>query len=370
MRAGARYDDAWLADQPMAQRLAREWPVLYLDPPLSIARAYREGRVRGLWSDRLQAVGPGLVRLRLFAPPSRHRGMLVAVTDLLVRWQLRSALRRLRRRVDVVLSIADDPFLRVLDTDRFVYWARDDFTSGATLMGVPARRLEAADERVAARADAVVAVSEPLVEKWRRLGREPVHIPNGCDARSLRGARRRPRPRDVLVPPPIIGYLGGLSERIDLGLLETLAEHGHSLLLLGARQQTLATERVERLLSFPNVQWLGSRPHEEIAPYLGAMRVGLVPYTRSAFNRASFPLKTLEYLAAGLPVVATDLPAIRWLDFDDVRIASGTARYVQAVDEALRAPDGPTERTRRQQFAAQHDWDERARTMATVLRGD
>jgi hypothetical protein len=38
------------------------------------------------------------------------------------------------------------------------------------------------------------------------------------------------------------------------------------------------------------------------------MDVGLTPYADTPFNQASFPLKTLEYLSAGLPVVSTDLP--------------------------------------------------------------
>ena len=37
--------------------------------------------------------------------------------------------------------------------------------------------------------------------------------------------------------------------------------------------------------------------------YMAALKVGLTPYGDNEFNRASFPLKTLEYLSAGIAVV-------------------------------------------------------------------
>ena len=71
----------------------------------------------------------------------------------------------------------------------------------------------------------------------------------------------------------------------------------------------------------------GSAPRQfqELPSYLRVIDVGLTPYSQSDFNRASFPLKTLEYLAAGRPVVASDLPANRWLDTSHVSIAADAA---------------------------------------------
>ncbi len=80
--------------------------------------------------------------------------------------------------------------------------------------------------------------------------------------------------------------------------------------------------------------WVGRRAFEELPAYLRLMNVGLTPYTDTPFNRASFPLKTLEYLAAGLPVVSTDLPATRWLNTDLVRIADSQSDFVSAVLDA------------------------------------
>ncbi len=96
--------------------------------------------------------------------------------------------------------------------------------------------------------------------------------------------------------------------------------------------------------------------------------VGLVPYTHSLFNEGSFPLKTLEYLAAGLPVVATDLPAIRWLGCPDVDVADAPDAFAAAVRTLVDRP-GPNlqGRERRRSFAREHDWERRAEAFVEVL---
>jgi teichuronic acid biosynthesis glycosyltransferase TuaH len=88
--------------------------------------------------------------------------------------------------------------------------------------------------------------------------------------------------------------------------------------------------------------------------------VGLVPYRDSAFNRGSFPLKTLEYLAAGRAVVATGLPATRWLATGLICIADGAACFADQVDRLLAQPRTPDMLADRQAFAARHSWAGRA----------
>ena len=84
-----------------------------------------------------------------------------------------------------------------------------------------------------------------------------------------------------------------------------------------------------------------------------------MPYTLSRFNRASFPLKALEYLAAGRPVAATDLPALRALGTDLIHITT-PASFADQVDQLLTQPRTPHLAARCQAFAAQHTWARRA----------
>jgi len=96
------------------------------------------------------------------------------------------------------------------------------------------------------------------------------------------------------------------------------------------------------------------------------MTVGLVPYADSAFNRGSFPLKTLEYLAGGRATIATDLPSVRWLSTDLVTRAS-SEQFAGAVEMALSIPTDPAVVDSRRAFARTHDWDQRAREFGAAI---
>jgi len=68
---------------------------------------------------------------------------------------------------------------------------------------------------------------------------------------------------------------------------------------------------VERsALQAPNLHVLGARPYSQLPAYVQAFDVGIIPYIESPWTRTVDPLKLLEYLAAGIPVVASRCP--RW----------------------------------------------------------
>lgn len=113
--------------------------------------------------------------------------------------------------------------------------------------------------------------------------------------------------------------------------------------------------------------WVGRKPFEVIPSYLRLIDVGIVPYGNSPFNRGSFPMKTLEYLAAGRPVVATDLPSIRWLDTSLVTMAGGAAEFADAVDRSLAETRSPALVAERMAFAARHDWAGRAADLLAAI---
>jgi teichuronic acid biosynthesis glycosyltransferase TuaH len=246
-----------------------------------------------------------------------------------------------------------------------VYYAKDDFSAAVDLIGGSADKIRASEEWCAQHADLVVAHSPTLMERWKAY--EPLFIPNGVNPADFAATDVAMDPVDVELPRPIAGFVGHLSNRIDVSLLEAVAARGRSLLLIGPRQPTFELERMDRLLALPNVSWLGERAYHDLPSYLRVIDVGLVPYTRSAFNEASFPLKTLEYLAAGRPVVATRLPAIEWLATDLVRIADDPERFADEVDAAVHEGLGPEMVARRRAYANEHSWSSRVQALAGAL---
>lgn len=366
----------------LATALSRYADILWVDLPVSpitpASTRYGTGR---LPLPRLRPVADNVTALFPTVLPFHSRPGIRRTSPVLVRSQISWALRRMGRRPDAVL---DARLGRMLggwgEGVTNVLYGTDDFVAGAALMGISAERVRADERYSLDAADLVLAVSEPLRERWRALGAEVLLVPNGVRTEPYADLDRVAPAPDVTLPHPIAGVVGQLSARIDIALLEAVVAEGCSLLLVGPRDPRWEPERFVRLCARPEVQWVGFQPYESLPSYLKVIDVGLTPYVDSEFNRASFPLKTLEYLAAGRPTVSTDLPATRWLGTELVHITSDAGEFAKVAralaDERLAdqrsadrqgAPAGSLPQAR-QAFAEQHSWPARAEAVARAMR--
>lgn len=364
--AGVSWNAAAGTDRHMATALARFSDVLWVDPPVSpvTRRARRYDASRSPLAE-LSRVSGAIQRLSTKTVPLHSRGVLRDLTWALVRAQVRRTLVAIGRQPAVVVaSHLGNVRLQQRGTQpKYVFYGTDDFVGGAALMGVSERRVALEELAQLRRADAVVAISALLDDRWRGMGfgGSLELIPNGVDA-SAYVTIDEVAPADVALEKPVAGLIGHLSERIDIGLLDAVLRAGCSLLLVGPYDPRWEPDRFRSLLADPRVHWTGPVPFAELPRYLRAIDVGITPYADTQFNRASFPLKTLEYLAAGKPVVSTSLPAVSWLGTNLITVASGEGFGVAARALAL---DSSVESVRqRKVFAAMHSWERRAEQFA------
>ncbi|MCR2815837.1 glycosyltransferase [Microbacterium jiangjiandongii] len=349
--AGVGWDDTPGTDRRLVTAIAERHRVLWVDPP----RRDAWGAWIGAGAYPAGPVAPNVERLRVPAPPGFTRWPVTAVTAMVHALTLDGARRRGTSPRAVVLSHPLTRFPRRGTAPRVLYLT-DDWVAGAGLMGLDAgavRRTLAANAR---RADVVAAVTAPLIDDARALGAAgPAEvIPNGAPQLAPRRAARQ----------PVAGVVGQLNERLDLALLEGVVAAGVSLRLIGPRADRDAAfgRRLDALIGHERVEWTGPLAAEALRAQLAVLAVGLTPYTDSPFNRASFPLKTLEYLAAGVPVVSSDLAASRWIDSPDVTVAATPDAFVRSVRDAVgRAPlEDAVAEAGRVALAHRHRWEARA----------
>ncbi len=391
--AGVSWDGIAGTDRQMAAAMVRYARILWVDPPVSpLAMSGHRDRADQFFRPTLTRIDDRVTRLTPVALPGLTRAGIRATTPALVRAQIRWTLRRLDIRPFAVVQTYLGDLLGYWGRDVIdALYGTDDYVAGSGLMRVSDRYQRKQELRALAHADVVAVVSPELARRWADRGASPVIIPNGCWLVSDTGQPSALEGVDL--PRPIVGLVGQLSERIDLDVLEAIAAAGFSLLLVGPLDRRWGQQRFMELISRPKVHYAGAVPASAVPSYLAVIDVGITPYRDTPFNRASFPLKTLEYLGAGLPVVSADLPAARWLRADLLHaepaapadlilaLARDNADYVAAIRRivpgerylgraGVSQPGYGGNRSRADRciaFAARHTWPRRAETFAAAI---
>jgi glycosyltransferase involved in cell wall biosynthesis len=211
------------------------------------------------------------------------------------------------------------------------------------------------------RADRVIVSSRALHADAVAVRGSDVNVHfvgNGVDLRVFRTslAPLPPAPDAVRV-----GYLGAIGPWFDFDLMEALAR-------LRPRWQVTVVgpilagveAAVARLASLPNVTIEPAVAHEDVPRVLAGFTVGTIPFQRTPLTAGVNPNKLYEYLAAGVPTVATPFSA----DLEvgpALALASDAGAFVAACENFVAARLDPARGAELSggaaAEAAKHDWD-------------
>lgn len=365
--------ELWTNQHHLMSRLAQENRVLFVEslglrqPQLAgkdvkrIARRLRRGLAPPRQADGLHVLSPLVIPL--------HRFRLVReINRRLLPLLVRRAARRLGLRTPILWAYVPqaEALLDALDPALVVYHCVDDIAAQPGIDGVSFR---AAEERFARRADLVLASAPSLAARMRGLNANVLDAPNVADT-TLFARAIEPGPVDSALdalPRPRVVFTGAVvATKLDVSLLVELARARPqwSVALVGPVGPGDPRTDVSALAAEPNVHLLGARRYAELPAILRGADVGLIPYARNELTDSIFPMKVYEYLAAGLPVVATPLPSIAGVR--EVATAPDAAGLAALVDDAL-AHDDPAQRAARSEAAEAHSWDARLAEIARAV---
>jgi glycosyltransferase involved in cell wall biosynthesis len=345
-------------DVQMMRELSARMPVLYVNsigmrvPDVREGAMFRRRIARKLRSLRqgLVAVRPGFSVLTGFALPGP---VGAPARRVVLPLQVRRAARSMgirRPLVWVAVPTAGD-IVGALRPAGVVYQRTDRFES---FEGVDRERIAALDAALKARADVTLFCSTELYEAEAAACRRAAFVDHGVDFEAFAAAGRGhvPEPADVrTLPRPRAGFVGSIeAHTFDPDLLVALARALPEVQFPLVGECTLPAGWCDA----PNVTLLGRRPYEEVAAYMAAADVLLMPWNRSPWIAACNPVKLKEYLAVGRPVVSRPFRELERYA-GHVRVADGAEDFAAAVRAALDEPFDPAagrERVRAETWTA------------------
>lgn len=342
--------------QWLALGMARARRVLYLDPHRSLAHERRLLPALSRVGDRLAVLTP--------ASSLPVTGYARALNRLSFAWtarRVRACLATLGwapPRVVVTSFPKQIDLVRGMTDARVVYDVMDDYPRffDAWQAGV-LRRMH---RELLARADVVVASSRELARRCEDDGAAAVTLlENGVPSAFVEECRSaQPAAELMHLPEPRFGYIGTISSWFDFEAVAALARAfpTGSVVIVGP-------EETRRPTLPANVHFLGARPHASLPGILRTLQIGLVPFRRSAMIDAVNPVKVYEYLAAGLPILATESTELR--RFETALALASAADWPAAATRLLASPPSPEAQRARCRDAT---WEVRVAALEEVLR--
>lgn len=254
---------------------------------------------------------------------------------------------------------------RTLEASATVYDCMDEL---ANFRFAPVELCER-ERELMARADLVFTGGMALYEAKRHMHSNVHGVPSSVDVAFFEQARASLfEPQDQgRIPHPRIGYAGAIDERIDLQLLEALADNrpDWQFIMLGP----VVKVSWEDLPKRPNIHYLGLKTYEELPSYISGWDVAMMPFALNEATRYISPTKTPEYLAAGRPVVSTPISDVvePYGRLGLVHIAHDVAQFIEGIEASMSGSELAIAE-RRDAFLAGTSWKKTYATMRALVQ--
>jgi glycosyltransferase involved in cell wall biosynthesis len=328
-----RWDFVWQRPQQIFSRLARIHKVLFLEDPVE---------------------GEGLPRLEISTPQSNIVRVVpvlpgiagvksVDEQSLMTLGLLKQALQEHPLlKGDFVNPIqwfyspmSAKVFMDKFDAVAVVYDCMDELANFKFAPSDLAQR----EEGLMARADIVFTGGHRLFESKSKSHGNTHFFGCGVDVAHFGRARLASTtiPADMAdLPGPVIGYFGVIDERLDYELISSLAERfpEGTVAMVGP----FAKVNPDELPKHPNIRWFGQRAYTDLPSIVKAFDVCMMPFALNAATQYINPTKTLEYMAAGKPIVSTAIQDVVRNFTPVVKVAYSPAEFGDAVQQALAQP--------------------------------
>ncbi|HSN48821.1 MAG TPA: glycosyltransferase [Flavobacterium sp.] len=261
-------------------------------------------------------------------------------------------------------SASFSPLLEQFNFETVIYDCMDELS---LFKGAPAL-LILQEKYLMAQADIIFTGGKSLYESKKVHHDNVLCFPSSVDeahfAKALNGIAIAD---DIAhIPSPIVGYFGVIDERIDLTLLHNTALQlpNVSFVMIGP----LAKIDESDLPKESNIHYLGMKSYDELPHYLKAFDIAMMPFALNDATKFISPTKTLEYMAAGKPIISTKI-------IDVVRDYSTCVSLIETADEFCESINFLLEKTDRLSLEMEYhkilektSWDATAKKMNSIIK--
>jgi glycosyltransferase involved in cell wall biosynthesis len=363
-------------DLQMMREFSQDFPILYVNsigmrPPRVGEGAMFFTRVRR----KIKSLFHGLVRVRtnfsVYSPVTLPGGGTGLISKFFARAALSLQVKIAAWRCGIkkpLVWVACPPGETVLSSlkpKRIIYQRTDRFEDFA---GVDANQIKTFDVNLKKQSDIVLFCSRELFEAEKDENPGSLFVDHGVDFSHFEKAAidheiHDVEPEDIKqIKGPRVGFIGGIdAHTFDPDLFVNVVSKlpDVTFVMIGA------CSLPEGWCPHSNVFLLGQRPYDEVASYMAACDVLIMPWNQSDWIKACNPVKMKEYLAVGKPVVSTYFPEVEYFK-DHIHVAASANEFANLIKQCIENTEDPVEKRDR---VRDHTWTAKADQVLSAIQG-
>ena len=329
----------------MAEALAEHNRVLYIEPAIFPMRFPFDkiGEFRKYIALSTEVKNKLYVHTPFYILPFSRLPFVKKVNQAFVLWRINKAIRNLKFRqyINWFWKHDDYFFIERLGNHFSVLELSDDQSLFPVFRNEADRNAFRTErDRIISKADIVFTNSPVLRSELKILNQRMFYFPQGTQIdhfrKSLLDSTKIPNDIES-IPKPVVGWVGALDKfRLDLKLISHIAKKRphYSFVFIG-HIGVVDNTNMNDLPKASNIFYLGYRPFDNLPGYIKAFDVCIIPNDISSlYIRANQPMKFFEFLAAGKPIVTTNIHSLK--EFEDVAfISKNKEDFLKNIDLAL-----------------------------------
>ena len=357
-----RWDFVYQRPQQIMSRFAKKYPVIFIEEPVFDSS----------WTG--WEISAPLPNLLVYKPHTEFpaRGFTSDQFPVLQKL-LETLLAGLDRYVAWLYTPMAMPLVETLQPEAIIYDCMDELS---LFLGAPPQLVELED-RLIRSADLIFTGGPSLFKLKKSRNANTYCFPSSVDADHFRQAANRGNDswrvteshEQALLPHPRLGFFGVIDERVDLRLLDEMADKRPlwQIIMVGPVVKIDPSILPKR----SNLHYFGQRSYRDLPSFLVGWDVCLLPFALNDATRFISPTKTLEYMAAGQPIVSTPITDVAEPYGEVVYLAASAAGFCKACEQALNESRAQrhSRRQKMQDIVAHTSWEETFQQMERLLLG-
>ena len=359
----------WIIQQPVANELSKNYPVLFVERNVSVFTILRYPRMWKklfLWMRGVRKIKNNLY---IYSPiPSFHLGHKfpkLFLLDHYVKSIIIKTITIFKKEFSNPLLFFDNPYyqnsIQLFPQSKKVYHVGDELSAFSTS---DAKIISLLEQNFLKKVDYIFCAATKLYEDKKQYNQNTYIVWNAIDHEVFNKKNIREIEEFSKIKKPVVGFVGVVSSWFDYKLYDTITDllPEYSFVIVGR-----FTEGEPIFLKKKNVHFMGSRPRTEIPSILSSFDVGIIPFVKSKLVENILPLKYFEYLAVGKPIVSTRFSPDMEKVQPNVILAETAMEFAEAIKKVI-SEDSQVKVEERIKIALECTWENRTKQMLSIIQ--